>query len=268
MAKSFGGYWSLWWWCGLALGLALLSAAALAPRFAPGARLPPPILVLTGFMIVAGGFYLGAMRGLPQGRLSAGALAWLLLLGLGLRLAMFAGPAMLEDDANRFLWDGAVVGRGLNPYRYAPLQAHQDPAAPPALKDLARQAPAIVQRINYPYLKSIYPPLCQAAFALAHWLSPWSLLAWRLVLLVADAASLLLLWRLLRALRLPLAGLTVYWWNPLLIKEVYNSGHPEVLIFPFLLGALLLALTGRRVWAAGALGLAVGVKLWPGLLLP
>ncbi|RJX34986.1 MAG: DUF2029 domain-containing protein [Desulfarculus sp.] len=267
LGGSFGGYWRLWWWCGLALALTLLAAAALAPRFAADAP-APPILALAALLMLAGGFYLWALRGLPQGGLGAGPLAWLLLLGLGLRLAMFAGPPMLENDHYRFLWDGAVTAQGLNPYRYPPGQAQQDPAAPPELGALARQAPRVLERINYPHLRSLYPPVCQAAFALAHWLNPWSLLAWRLVLLAADALSLLLLWRLLRRLGLPLAGLAVYWWNPLLVKEVYNSGHLEVLIFPFLLGALLLALTGRRVWAAGVLGLALGVKLWPGLLLP
>ena len=60
----------------------------------------------------------------------------------------------------------------------------------------------------------------------------------------------------------------LYWWNPLVLKETVNSAHSEVVLLPFLLGSLLLAVRGRPIAATGALGLAVGVKLWPVLLLP
>jgi alpha-1,6-mannosyltransferase len=41
-----------------------------------------------------------------------------------------------------------------------------------------------------------------------------------------------------------------------------------VLIFPFILGALLFVTQRRYVLASGALGLAVGIKFWPLILLP
>ncbi len=91
--------------------------------------------------------------------------------------------------------------------------------------------------------------------------------AWRMVLLLLDLVTLYLLFNLLRNLNLPLQGLVIYWWNPLLIKEIYNSGHMEVVLFPFLLGFVLLLIRRRYVYASGILGLAVGVKFWPALLL-
>ncbi len=53
-----------------------------------------------------------------------------------------------------------------------------------------------------------------------------------------------------------------------MLKEVYNSAHFEVLIFPFLLAALLFATRRRPVAASAMLGLAAGIKLWPAILLP
>ncbi len=47
--------------------------------------------------------------------------------------------------------------------------------------------------MNHSYLRSIYPPVAQAAFALAHWIGPWEVSAWRLVLLLFDTMTLGLL---------------------------------------------------------------------------
>jgi hypothetical protein len=69
-------------------------------------------------------------------------------------------------------------------------------------------------------------------------------------------------------MNLPMTGLIIYWWNPLLIKEIYNSGHMEVMLFPFVLGAIFLALDQKYLWASLAVGLAFGVKFWPALLWP
>ncbi|MBW1804038.1 MAG: DUF2029 domain-containing protein, partial [Deltaproteobacteria bacterium] len=54
----------------------------------------------------------------------------------------------------------------------------------------------------------------------------------------------------------------------LLVKEVDNSVHIELMIFPFILGALLFTLQQRCLLAACVLGLAVGTKFWPVILAP
>lgn len=228
-----------------------------------------PIWLLTPLLLLSGGFYLWALKGMAQGDIDRDALLWMLLLGLVLRLLMLGTEPILEDDTYRYLWDGALSAQGFNPYQHSPQEVLRGGAGlPPGLSALAAQAGQVLQRVNHPQFTTIYLPVSQAAFALAHWIQPWSLEAWRLLLLALDAASLGLLYLLLRRLDLPLMYLAIYWWNPLLIKEIYNSGHMEVVIFPFLLGALWLALKGKRVLAAGVLGLAVGAKLWPVLLLP
>lgn len=259
-----------WAWRGLGLGLPLAVLALVSGRFAYQLPLAAqPIWLLVVLLLISGGFYLWAVRGLPRSHIGRDAFLWMLLLGLVLRLLMLGSEPILEDDAYRYLWDGAVSAAGLSPYQYSPQEALQGgPQLPPAMAALAAEAGQILQRVNHPQFTTIYLPVSQAAFALAYVLGPWSLEAWRLVLLAFDAASLCLLYLLIKRLGLPLMHLAVYWWNPLLIKEIYNSGHMEVVIFPFLLGALLLALHDRRVLAAGALGLAVGAKLWPAILLP
>jgi hypothetical protein len=60
----------------------------------------------------------------------------------------------------------------------------------------------------------------------------------------------------------------IYWWNPLLVKEIYNSGHMEMVLLPLLLASLYWTIQKRYILASAALGLAVGAKFWPVLLIP
>ncbi len=232
-----------------------------------------PLVLLTGLMVAGGVVYLAAVwrrRSLMDS--GGNLLCWIIIVGLAMRLAMFFSLPMMEDDWYRYLWDGAVTARGLNPFERAPesvrLAAAPSTAPDSAYATLASDAGNVLARINHPHLKTIYPIVAQAAFGLAHLLAPWSINGLRAVYLLCDLASLLLLISLRRRLGLPAAMVALWWWNPLLIKEIFNSAHMDILLVPLLLGAVL-AVTGRRLLAASLLlALAVGVKVWPVVLLP
>lgn len=189
------------------------------------------------------------------------------LVGLGLRLALIPTVPALEDDQQRYLWEGALAAHGMSPYAIAPadgLAADRNTA----LGQLAEQAGPVLDRVNHPHLKTIYPPVAIGAFALAHRLSPFDLTAWRLVLLGADCLTLVLLLALLKDTGRAAIWVALYWWSPIALKEIMNSGHMDALLPPFVLGALLLTLRGRSISGIGAMSLAAGVKVWPVLLLP
>ncbi len=228
-----------------------------------------PVVELVALLFGAGLLYLLSVR-LWAARRTPGRRAVLLLFAVGaaMRVAMAASIPALEDDFYRYLWDGAVTVHGLDPYAYSPAEALED-AAPHELAALARAAPAgIVERINHPHLRTVYPPLVQLVFAAAHPLSPWSIAPLRALYLVFDLLTLGVLWITLRRLSLPPWLLAVYWWNPLLVKEVYNSLHFDVVALPFALGALCLASGGAPLRTAASLAAGAGVKLWPLLLAP
>lgn len=187
--------------------------------------------------------------------------------GVLLRLLMWPVEPALEDDQQRYLWEGALVAHGLSPYAIAPNDAKSADRDIP-LGQLAEHAGAVLDRVNHPHLKTIYPPVAQAAFVLAYAIEPFSLTAWRVVLLAAEAATLLLLLALLRDGGQAPIWVALYWWNPIPIKEIANSGHMEGVLTPLVLAAVLLGVRRRPVAAMGALGLAVGVKIWPLLLAP
>ena len=191
----------------------------------------------------------------------------IIAIGFALRGILFVTEPALEDDYHRYLWDGAVTAHGMNPYALAPATAAEEGELT-AIGRLALSAGVVMERINHPDLKTIYPPVSQAAFALAHLVSPWSVGAWRLVCLAGETATLLLLLALLSAARRDQLWVALYWWNPLIIKEMINSAHMEAILLPLVLAALLLAVRQRPFAAIAMLGAAAGAKLWPVLLAP
>ena len=197
---------------------------------------------------------------------SVGLLFLILLAGLMARLMLFGTPAILEDDYNRYLWDGAVTANGINPYQYSPQQIANGEVDNAMLYKLKTQSGEIFQRINYPEFSTVYPPAAQMVFALVYWISPFNLDALRLVLLIFEAGSVALILAILKHIQLSPLWVTLYWWNPLIIKEAGNSVHMEpLLMFPVLLACFLL-LKGKTMLSSAALAVAAGVKVWPILL--
>jgi hypothetical protein len=185
---------------------------------------------------------------------------------------MLHSTPILEDDYYRYLWDGAVTSNGFNPYVYSPKQilanSNDEMVIPERLSHLAEESDVIIHRINHPYVRTIYPLAAQLFFAISYKIKPWSIIAWRYVLLSIDLMVLLLILLLLRYFNLSPLWIAIYWWNPLLIKVVFNAGHMDILIFPFLLGTIYMSLKQKYLSSAILLVLATCVKLWPILLFP
>lgn len=254
---------------GLALVALSIVLALLSSQYTyGGAPLARPTLQFVALMMLAGAAYLVAValvvhsRGFVQCHL-----AYVLLIGAAMRAAWFASTPILEDDFYRYLWDGGLVANGHNSFAYTPNDL-RGADAPAALRALAVASGDVFSRVNHPQYGTIYPPVAQAVFALAHLIHPWSLLAWRAVLLSFDGATLALLFLLLRQLGLPQVWLLIYWWNPLLVKETVNSAHMDVLALPSVLGALWFVLRHRASAASVLLAIAAAIKVWPLALVP
>lgn len=236
-----------------------------------------PVPALAALLATAGAIYFAAaLVFLPSGERASAVHAGLpasltlgiiVVAGLAARLILFASEPMLEDDYQRYLWDGAVTANGFNPYTVAPQDVFALPHSDP-LAALAAQAGPVLERINHPHLTTIYPPGAQALFALAALIEPFSVASWRGVLLLADVATLLLLAALLSVLGKSWNWVALYWWNPIVLKELFNSAHMEALLFPFLAGGLYYAVRSKPVAATLLISIGAGIKLWPALLLP
>ncbi|WP_232474811.1 hypothetical protein [Neoroseomonas rubea] len=234
---------------------------ALAPALEEQAAPPPPKVLAFIALALLGGvawfLAIGPLERLPPRRAAIGAV---LVFGTAMRLGWFTTPLVLDTDALRYLWDGALVAHSIWPWAGPPASG-----VPPELGEAGTALRAV---LPFAGLRSIYPGTAQFAFLLAHWVAPWDLLGLRLVMLGAEAAGVLLLAALLRRAGLPVMRAAVWWCCPLLPVVLTNAAHVDALLPPLLLGALLATLGGRGALAGGLLGLAAGVKVWPLLLVP
>src|SRR6478672_8519337 len=120
-------------WLAVAAVLALLAALLVANSDKFDWQLAVtqvPATWLAFGMVAAGAIYL-AIPALIGSTLAAPPvtrrqiLGLIILVGLGLRLALFFTEPALEDDHNRFLWEGALVANGISPYAVSPEAAHR-----------------------------------------------------------------------------------------------------------------------------------------------
>ena len=194
-------------------------------------------------------------------------LGFIVVVGLAIRVILMFSEPMLEDDYQRYLWDGAQVAHGQNPYMLSPKEAS---ASPPASVTgmLAARSGDVISRVNYSDLRSVYPPVAQIFFALSHFVAPFELIGWRIVILATDLVTLGLLLLLLGHIGRSPIWIALYWWNPVVAKEFYNSAHMDIIIAPFVLGGLYFALKGRKITPFIGLAFGVGAKIWPVFLLP
>lgn len=193
---------------------------------------------------------------------------FLLAAGILFRLVFLVALPNLSQDFYRFLWDGALLADGINPYLLTPDQWMEQGGPPIANAGEIHQGMGSLSARNY----SNYPPVNQYFFRLGHFLGggtiPGGLIGMRLLILLSDLGILYFGRKLLRYLNK--APHLIFWFflNPLVIIELTGNLHFEgVMLFFFVLAMYL---TIRFGWWAGALpfAAAIGVKLMPLMLLP
>ena len=256
-----------WWFIGGCLVAGCVALRLLAPSFAWEANSAWPMMAaVVAVLMVLGAIYM-ALPALIR-RSSATSRLIVLVVGFGvvMRVLFFGSDPILEDDHYRYLWDGAVTAEGHDPFRYTPQQAAANGGLP--IHDLAVRSGEVVERVNHPHYRTVYPTLAQAGFALAYAIAPFSLDAWRGVLLAAELVGLGLILLTLKQLGLSPLWAALYWWNPLIVKELANSAHMDGLLIPLLAAIMLTVAWQRHVIAALLVMLGAGIKLWPLLLLP
>ncbi|MBA2421681.1 MAG: DUF2029 domain-containing protein [Chitinophagales bacterium] len=200
-------------------------------------------------------------------------------------LFLFSIPSLSEDYL-RFIWDGALWIKGVNPYSVLP-SMH--------LLSITKQDPYLLNLyagMNSPGYFSVYPPVCQFTFALAVKLFPadmrGSVIVLHLICIAAEAGTIYLLQKILSHFNLPKKNVLLYALNPLIIIELGGNIHFEaVMIFFIVLAAYMFIQyekrsdrmlqefkhsrkTGYRefVFSAIAFALAIGTKLIPLIFLP
>ena len=245
---------------------------------------------------------------------------WMIVgFGILFRVIMVFSIPIQEIDLYRYILDGAVGNANVSPFEYAPMELIQAVDAvknpriqrPPRGTVFARSSeeketlnqlaskiasqPGLEDCLNiihYGQYTSPYPPISQAVFRVATAIVPeaavertW-VFAMKATLTLFDVLTGFLIIALLRQCGLSDRISLWYWWCPLAIKEIANSGHLDsIVIFltvafawlavasiwprgdksesPRTLGSLFLASISAVV-----LAMAVGAKVYPLVLAP
>ena len=179
----------------------------------------------------------------------------ILAFSLLFHLIGIVGSPVLEDDGNRYLFDGWVFAQRGSPYGIPPSAFFDSLALPPEIE-------SSLSGINNPDLPTIYGPTTEWVFRLAHAISPGRIVVLQVIMACLGFALVCLVSRWAKPL--PLLFLA---WHPLLIKESAFTAHFDVLAV--LLMVIALSVPRRFGVAVGAtLALAVGAKLFAILIVP
>ncbi len=192
------------------------------------------------------------------------------LIGFGIlaRLIFIVALPNLSQDYYRFIWDGRLILEGINPYLNTPFVLLEGSSLPIAQAQELFNGMGTLSANNF----SNYPPLNQLFFSIAAYFGGKSILgtviAMRLIIILADIGVVLLSIKILKHFKLPVNRAFWYFLNPFIIIELTGNLHFEGVMCFFIIASLYLLLKQRWVFAAILLGSAVSVKLIPLLFLP
>ena len=259
-----------------------------------------PLRLVLGLFTVAFFFYLIALRNALK--LRASGMMIVVAFAIVFRGIVWFSEPIQEVDIYRYLWDGVVSTTGVSPFDYTPLEVLEAdvtrPNLPPELARLVEErdsSPAIravLERVHFNELPTVYPPVSQSVFWVAAETSPANsdlrtrLLIMKAWLLLFDVGTIGLVALTLRWSNVNVGWLVAYAWCPLVLKEFANSGHLDSIAVFLSTAAIyfsarafypsfeqstdqvLLRSFRDAVLGAVFLGLAVGAKLYPVALAP
>ncbi len=172
------------------------------------------------------------------------------------RLVGMAGSPILEDDFYRYLLDGCLFLSTGSPYGIAPESLFQVNALSTECKDA-------LTWVNNPDLPTIYGPFLQYVFAFSHIVSPANINLLQFILVLFDIGVIIILCRFA-----PAKNVLLYAWNPLILKEIAFTAHPDIIGVFFLMAAFTARYHQKSALAAVFIALSCASKIFAILALP
>ena len=289
--------WFLILGCALCLNFAVISLLGRNFRYELEGELPiVPVVVL---YFVASILSLTALMVGFRTRFSRNQFLFVVVLfSISFRAIQIFSSPILEVDFYRYMWDGIVTNEGLSPYQFSPQEAlsgwqpegTETPDKLEQIRELALRTESIntiVQRVHFEEYSTIYPPVSQWVFAGTMWVVPdhasveVHMLSMKMALVLFDLATIVVVGGLVGLVGVNRVWVLAYAWNPLVIKEIANSGHLDSIAVFFVSCAVYFAASElvrfrkekgppsyRTVLAAAALSFGVGAKIFPIILAP
>ncbi len=179
-----------------------------------------------------------------------------LVAGIAARLLVAPVSVSESHDVQRYLWDGAVLAAGLDPYRVAPVA--------PEAEALRAVWPTPPEHVAY---STIYPPGAVLLFGAAVGFGPsWAPWVWKLIIVATSLGTLWLGARTLKELGLS-RHLALIAFSPLLVMETASGAHLDMVSALAVAAGLHFAVRGNATSAGIVLGAGGLVKFLPVLAL-
>lgn len=172
-------------------------------------------------------------------------------------LFLFSDP-IGSDDVYRYMWDGKTQDAGINPYLYKPV----DPELTALHSDI------LPSKMNFQNMKTIYFPLSQWLFYIGYKVSGENVWAYKLLLLISEILTLLLLYKIISTLKVQTKFVLLYALAPLSIIQFALDAHLDGFGLPLLLSFIYFYLNEKKLLAAIFLGLSFSIKPVGVLILP
>lgn len=157
-------------------------------------------------------------------------------------------------DIYRYFWDGWLVKSGINPYLVVP--------SDPSLSEF--QSSYLYQLLDWKNHFTPYPPFAQIIFTISHTL--FSKLGYLGGKLIFIAPFLLTSYLVYKFLGKKLYAIFIL--NPLLILEIFYSGHVDSYVILFLFLSIYSYLKSKYILSSFFLSLSVLTKIYPIFFLP
>lgn len=233
----------------LALGAAFTGIFAILNLRADWENRVPEFVAL---FLLSGALYVAAVYLVTRFTFGRGALLFILACAVACRALVLPLRPSLSTDVYRYQWEGRVQRARLNPYKVYP--------AAPDLRWLQDPQHPIATGTTTP---TIYPPLSERVFSWVETIGGYKRLFTGL-----DLACLAVILLLLAVLKLPLARVLAYAWNPTVVVSFAMCGHHDSLAILTLLAANLFIIGSRPVLSIAFLALSFLSKFFSALLLP
>jgi hypothetical protein len=184
------------------------------------------------------------------------------------RIVLLFSIPELSPDFFRFIWDGELLTKGINPYAFLPNELIENKGFYDSIymSELYENITDL-SKGNY----SNYPVLNQFIFYIpaTFFNSIYAnMIGLKVIILAADLGAIYFLKKSLEYLKQPVEKLWWYALNPFILIEFVGNLHFEGVMIFLLIGAIYFVLVNKWVFGSVLLGLSIQIKLIPLMLLP
>jgi len=174
----------------------------------------------------------------------------LIVLAVVLRVAMIPVHPVGSDDYYRYLWDGKVIAHGINPYEYAPSDSSLD----------SLHSSTIPGRVNFPGMKTLYPPLAETTFYVAYEIGGENYVGVKLLLLAAELATIFGILAILKKTGSPAQNVLLYALCPLPVFQFFIDSHVDAIGIALLVMSIYFYIDKSKTLSYILLGLSLCIK--------